>query len=56
MEDYYEDYLEDVIEIADKQFDISKEEIIYNSEHFEQCFEDGTDPEHAVFLLSNFCI
>ena len=56
MEETYEDYLEDVIEIADTQFDISKEEIIYNEEHFEQCYEEGTEAERAVFLLSNFCI
>jgi len=56
MDEYYEEYLEEAIQIAESKFDISKEEIIYNNEHFEQCYENGTDVERAVFLLSNFCI
>tara|TARA_R100000541_G_C1851580_1_gene77704 strand:+ start:399 stop:569 length:171 start_codon:yes stop_codon:yes gene_type:complete len=56
MEDTFEDYLDDVIEIAEEQYDISKDEIVYNDEHFRHCYNDGTDANKAVMLLSNFCI
>ena len=56
MEEIYEDYLEDVIEIAESHYDIAKEEIVYNHEHFERCFEEGISADDAVFQLSNFCI
>ncbi len=56
MEETFEDYFEVVIEIAESQYEISKEEIVYNKEHFEGCFYEGTDAERAVFLLSTFCI
>jgi len=56
MDEFYEEYLEEVIEIAEEQYDISKEEIVYNNEHFERCYYEGTTPEKAVFLLSSFCI
>jgi hypothetical protein len=57
MEDeLYEEYIEDAIEIAENNYEISKEEIIYNDEHFRQCYENDTEVEQAVLLLSNFCI
>jgi hypothetical protein len=52
----YEDYLEEVHEIASTEYEITKEEVIYNNEHFEQCYEEGTTAGHAVFLLSQFCL
>lgn len=54
MNEEYEDYLENAIELAEAKFDIPKEEIHYNNEHFLQCYEEGTDIEQAVFLLANF--
>jgi len=56
MTEEYEDYLEEVTEIATTQYDISTEEIVYNNEHFEQCFEEGTTAEEAVKILSGLCL
>ena len=52
----YEEYLDDAIDIAESNYDISMEEILYNDEHFRQCYENGTDAEQAVLMLSNFCL
>lgn len=58
MRDYahYDEFLESVLEIAKIEYEISKEEINYNDEHFLQCYEEGISAGHAVFLLSSFCL
>tara|TARA_R110000737_G_C14538373_1_gene478526 strand:+ start:255 stop:425 length:171 start_codon:yes stop_codon:yes gene_type:complete len=56
MDESYEEYLEDVIEIAEAKFELSKEEIVYNNEHFENCFEEGMSAEDSVQLLSDYSL
>ncbi len=56
MDEIFEDYFEAVIEIAETLYDLTKDEVVYNKEHFEECFYEGTDAERAVFLLSTLCI
>lgn len=55
MEEIYEDYLEQVLEIALKEHEIPKEEILYNNEHFENCYNDGISVEEAISILTGFC-
>ena len=54
MEDF-DDYLEEVKDLSEN-YELTTEEIHYNLEHFEQCFENGTDADKALFLLSSFCL
>ena len=49
--EHYDEFLESVLEIAKIEYEISKEEIDYNEEHFLQCYQEGTSAGHAVFLL-----
>jgi hypothetical protein len=53
---HYDEFLESVLEIAKIEYEISKEEIDYNEEHFLQCYQEGTSAGHAVFLLSSTCL
>ena len=53
---HYDEFLESVLEIAKIEYEIAKEEIDYNEEHFLQCYKEGISAGHAVFLLSSTCL
>jgi hypothetical protein len=48
---YFDDYFQTVQELADN-YDFTQEEIIYQTEYFENCFLSGIKPSKALKKLS----
>ena len=44
---YFEDYFEEVLELV-INYDITIDEVVYNKEHFENCYEQGMQPDDAI--------
>ena len=56
MRETFEDYMETVIEVAESNYEITKDELVYNEDQFRQYYEDGTSAEKAVLLIANYCL